>query len=365
MKFRNNFFALALVLSVSVVPGQTADNLDFDLFIEDVELRPGVTVDIHLSVFVNEENPCRKRTSFAIPGLVHTAATWEPFVKALFEGVSEEDDDDAVCRVVAVDLPGHGESSLPTGDLLFGDLLLDDYVTALITTLERLRADFNIRPRTIMAHSQGGLLVQMVQQRLIDQGTNLRRAFKIRKAVLISSVAPVETPFFLAESGLAAQILSPFLVVDNSSLGLHFSIPAENWRLIFFTNFAAPLQEAGLVPGAPTAAEIQANGWNARAPLLASLQLIGATPLVRPTVDAGIFAGGNDDENGGTELNVITYDNDILILSQENQALYEYLTGDVTLSGLVVITDPNAVHDLQLSDPNLLLTVIAERVDLF
>lgn len=254
MKFRNNFLALALVLSVSVVRGQTADNLDFDLFIEDVELRPGVTVDIHLSVFVNEENPCRKRTIFAIPGLVHTAATWKPFVKALFEGVSEEDEDGAVCRVVAVDLPGHGESSLPFDNLPFGDLLLDDYVTALIITLERLPADFNIRPRTVMAHSQGGLLLQMVQQRLIDQGTNLRRAFKIRKAVLISSVAPVGIPFVLAESGLAAQILGPFMVVDDPLLGSHFFISPEAWRLLFFTSFAAPLQDAGLVPGAPTAA---------------------------------------------------------------------------------------------------------------
>jgi hypothetical protein len=52
---------------------------------------------------------------------------------------SDEDGGERVSRYIAVDLPGHGESP-PRVCALFGELMLADYVAALLGTLDRLKA---------------------------------------------------------------------------------------------------------------------------------------------------------------------------------------------------------------------------------
>jgi len=49
---------------------------DYAIVLDDVVLRPGVTVDLHLQVFVNDRTPCVGRTILAVPGFAHTAATF-------------------------------------------------------------------------------------------------------------------------------------------------------------------------------------------------------------------------------------------------------------------------------------------------
>lgn len=72
-------------------------------------------------------------------------------------------------------------------------------MTALLATLDGLRGE-GIRVRTLIGHSQGGLLIQMAQQRLIDEGSDLRQRFRIRKAILLASVGSAEIPWFFVES---------------------------------------------------------------------------------------------------------------------------------------------------------------------
>ncbi len=333
----------SLLILASAASASPLPNTDYDIQIPGIELRPGVEVDIHVKVFVNEDVPCR-RTLFAVHGFVHTAATWGPFAEALFDdnNHSSRATRPVACRVAAIDLPGRGGSSLPT-NLAYGDLVLDDHVSAVLGTLDALR-DQGVRPRKIVGHSQGGLVTQMAQQRLIDQGTDLRSRFQIRGAVLLASVGSAEIPWFFVDSGAGGQLIAQFLAVDPV-LGAVISIPDAVFPGLFFTDLMGVP-----APGTPSPAEVTALGYNAPEPLLATLNLVGAAPFVRPSIAAGIFSPRHR-----TRLAVATYDQDILIRPEENAMLYEHLTGDADLSRLVAITGPGTVHDLHLADPAGLL----------
>ena len=76
-------------------------------------------------------------------------ATWQPFAEALFEGRP------SLCRVAAINLPGRGGSTLPSG-LAFGDLLLDDHVSAILSVLEALDAEGSHGARIQLAGTSAG-----------------------------------------------------------------------------------------------------------------------------------------------------------------------------------------------------------------
>lgn len=109
--------------------------------------------------------------------------------------------------------------------------------------------------------------------------------------------------------------------------------------------------------GTPTPAEVTALGYNAPEPLCSTLQLVGAPPLARPTVDAGIFSPARR-----TRLFVATFEQDILIRPEENALLYEHLTGDAGLNLLAVVGGPETVHDLYVAGPVRLLVDVAGTI---
>ena len=317
---------------------------DLDLTLQDVMLRPGVSVDLHVKVFVDENRRATSctasKTALAVAGFAHTAATWEPFAEALFEAHPR-----TVCRLVALDLPAHGASALPTGGLLFGDLTLDDYATALLGALGRL-AEHGIEPRSLIGHSQGGMLIQMAQQRLAEQERTLRDAFGIREVVLLAPTLPKGLPWAFADNGTASSILAQFLVLGDPALGTHFRIPNAVWPAVFFSNL-----HGQVASGAPTDADVAARGFNAPEPLLSALQLVGAPPFgQRPTIDAGIFSGRH-----GSQLAVIGFEHDQLVRPEEAAALFEYLTAGRNGRKFAVVSGQDAVHDLYISDPAALL----------
>ena len=345
MTTRLGILVVLLLLSLPrIAAADRPGRAGFDIVLEDVALRPGVTVDIHLEVFVNPRHRCHGKVALAVPGLASTAATWGPFAEAVFADVSGQ----RVCRIAAVDFPGHGSSGLPAG-LVFSDLLLEDYVAVVLASLERLPA-FGLRPQVLVGHSQGGLLIQMAQQALTTGGTNLRRAFGIEQAVLLAPVGPREIPWAFVESGAATGLLAQFLTFDPA-LGVHLRIPDEVWPSFSFTNHAGVV-----VPGAPTPAEVAANGYNGPEPLLGALELIGAPPLARPSIDAGIFA-----RHARTSLLVVSFEHDIFMSLGEEAALYEHLTGDRRRTGLVEVLGPDAVHAMVISDPAAVLDAITRE----
>jgi len=305
-----------------------------------------VTSDIHATVYVNQ-NFCWGGTILAIHGFAHTGATWEPLADAMFTDPLTRH---GACRIVAVDLPGHGQSSLPTG-MAYGDLTVDDYVTGTLGSLDALKG-LGIRPRSILGHSMGGLVMEMMQERLLTQGKSLRSRYGIVSAVGLSPSTPAPLPWAFADSGAAVQILGPMFAVDGSR-GATFSMDSSTWRAIFFTGTTGEL-----AADAPSAEEIDARGWNSPEALFAGLQLVGAPPIPsRGFVSAGAFAPSK-----GTVFTLIHLGEDVFVLESEDLAAYQYLSGVPSGALFITVDEPEAVHDMHVSNPGLLIDSIAGQI---
>lgn len=345
-----SMFVGALVLGPTASSAKAPPTTDYEIMVRDIALRPGVSVDVRVFVFVNEKHPCRGRTHFAIHGGLHTAAVWGPLAEALFV---DNPAGPVACRVAAIDLIGRGGSGLPTGTTL-GEMLLDDQVTAILATLEALveGEKGGMKIRTILAQSQGALLVQMAQQRLVDRGSSLREEYGVRKAIMLTPAAPAAVPWFLADGPQAAFIVSLFTVVNPPPLGDLVAFDDLSWISFNFTTFCC-----GVAATAPTPAEVAAAGYNSPEPLQSSLQIAGLPPQTRPQVDAGVFG-----PTSGTELYVVGFSEDTTILFSETMMTYIHLTGDQQLERFVLVADPEAVHATHISDPVLLLEATAPTI---
>ena len=267
-----------------------------------IELRPGITADLHATVFVNQPHRCNGNVALAIHGLLHTAATWEPLVDIALRGQSRRPQD---VPVVALDMPGRGGSvvhDLPW----FGAVTLDDYVAAALGALGKLNR-LNIRPSVVFGHSLGGLIVQLMQQRLIAQGTDLRRAFGVKDVVLLAPATPRQVPTWAFDSGMLNQIMGQLVEVDPEAGTARISDSAWAW-LFFAPNPADPLL---VVPGAPTPADVTARHYNSPEPLA----FLGVF-MNRPGVDAGIFGTGH-----GTALTVVSLEYDCPAARRSERAL--------------------------------------------
>jgi pimeloyl-ACP methyl ester carboxylesterase len=321
-----------------------ASHEDFQVIVEGVEIWPGVEVDLQVTVFVNQGVPCQspQRSVLAIHGLTHTAASWQPFAEQLFE----KHQGPATCRVVAIDLPGRAGSGVPDvpGAPQYGDMLLDDFVTVLLHAMDRLPA-LGLRSTSLVAHSQGALLVQMAQQRLLGSGATLRSEHGITRALFLAASPPAGLPWFFAS--IAFGFFEPFVLFDPQ-LGLVIAIPDPVWPFFYFTNLAGTP-----VSSFPSPAEVAA--YNAIEPTASSAQLIGAFGIPRPLVAPGTFAGPY-----GTELFMVVGEQDLLINWQENAALYGFLTGDTEQERFVVALGPEAVHGLHISDPAAIVAALGE-----
>ncbi|PCC74073.1 Pimeloyl-ACP methyl ester carboxylesterase [Nannocystis exedens] len=307
----------------------------------DIELRPGVTVDLFVNLYGElDAASASKSCQFAVHGGVFAAASWRPYAEALGEGAC----------VLAADMPVRGNSGTPEG-ALFGELDLFDYVTALERVLDRLNAR-GIRPRTILGHSMGGTLVQMLQQRLVDDCTSLRERYGIRDAILVASDLPAEVPWLLGDSGDLSGLIEAF-AVDEPGLGELFEIPVALWPAFYFTD-----RNDNVVPGALTPAQIEAGGFNALGePLRAIHQLNGTGPFTaRPSAAAGLF-------EKGTRLRAIAYEEDIYVQLGESETLYRHLTGDDSSRCFVPVLGPDTVHVLQFSAAERLVDAIAASDD--
>jgi pimeloyl-ACP methyl ester carboxylesterase len=319
---------------------------DGALAFADVPLRPGVAVDLRATVFVDETrdpSSCgAEKTALAVYGFAHTAATWAPLAEAMFAESSS-----GICRVVALDLPGHGGSGLPEGALAFGDLLLHDYATAVLGALDALAAQ-GIAPRAVVAHSQGTMVVQIAQDRLVAAGSNLRKAYGVQEVALLAPTMPSGLGWAFADNGTAAGLLGG-LITGDATRGLHVAIPDFLWPILFFSDLGGTT-----IAGAPTAADVASLGYNGYEPLASALQLVGAPPFPgRAAVARGVFAGVQ-----GTQLTVVAFEQDQLVRPAEADALFSHLTADRNGHKFFVVTGPRSVHDMFVSDPAELLAQV-------
>ena len=303
-----------------------------------VDVRRGVTADIHVRVFVDETRACAGPALLAVHGLSHTAATWEPFAEALFAAGGP-------CRVYAIDLPGHGGSSLPRG-ARFGDLVLEDYTTAVLQTLQRLQRE-GAAVRAVIGHSMGGLLIQQAQARLRGAGADLA-AHGVADAVLIASTAPSEVVAMqcgVRSGGGPALRPGSYLRADLTR-GLHVAIPDDTWRTLFFSDRAG-----ALVAAAPELAEVAA--YNAIEPLPVAASVLGV-PFTRPSIAAGAFTGT------GVSLTVAAFEQDPFGTEAVQRCLLDHLAG--AGRDLVVVRGPESVHDAYVAVPDDVVAALADAL---
>jgi pimeloyl-ACP methyl ester carboxylesterase len=200
-----------------------------------------------------------------------------------------------------------------------------------------------------MSHSLGGLVTQIVQQKLVDQGTSLREAFGVKRAVMLAPALPQEIPSAIGNDPAFIAFLAAFITFDPA-LGTYLLVPDALFPVVIFSR-----PDHTLASNAPTPEEVTAHGYNGPESFAAMSQLVGIPPVERPDIDPAIFSHGL-----GTRLDLVTFENDTLIRPEEGSALYTYLTGDSELSRFTLVEGDDAVHGLPISDPEAVLDAMDE-----
>jgi pimeloyl-ACP methyl ester carboxylesterase len=306
-----------------------------------VKLRKTGSATIHASVYSNPRSFSRT-TVLAVHGLSETGFTFEPLAKAMF---ADRFLGAAVRRVVAIDMPGHGDSTFPAGlpnEARFGDLMIEDNVDVVLQSIDALRQK-GLGASVLMGHSMGGLEVQASQEALLAGGSSLR-AHGISAVVLLAPVPPHGRPWTPA-----AADVTPFLVNDPT-LGTYLQLTPEAFVFQAFST------KAGTVaPNAPTPAEVKAGRYVGPEPITTLLELVeqpiplpdGTTTVIpRPTVRAGAFGPRN-----GTLATVVSFSEDVLVPAADLKDLYEHLTGDTRDRLYRPVVAADAVHATYISNP--------------
>ncbi len=319
-----------------------------DVFLDGVELRPGVTANIHLRILSNPRGDRGRRAIVAVHGASSTASSLVALGETVLASSNDKDGGERVGRYIAVDLPGHGESPPPVG-ALFGELSLADYVAALLGTLDRLKSR-EIETTTLIGHSMGGAVVLLTQQSLVSRGSSLKDAYGVKHVVGLAPAAwPPGVPCALRDNPGFGASLAPFQVV-SPVLGPALEVTPEA-----YLGLAWSRPDGSFASNAPPPAEVAARGWVAPESLTAVGGVIGVpTPL-----DTGIFGS-----HLGTRFDMVSFQNDTLVPAAENEVLYRHLTGESPEGVWMRVDGANAVHGLPISDPAGMLAALEGRVKL-
>ncbi len=296
---------------------------------------PGTYVDVQTDVLDNP-TPGPGRTILMVHGLVHTGNSFRPLANELF---CHPPAGGRIKRILLLNMPGRGGSGLPYGPnaVPYGDLTLENYTAVLIQALINYNY-YNIAPSVVIAHSMGGLVVQMSQEALIQNGSSLKN-LGVNKVTLLGSSSPGNLPDPFLEDGNGLFLLSLYTVQDPIR-GNIASVDPGSFLTFFFTTDL----NNSFVPGTPSLSDVVNLGYKADEAYGASLQTLGTANL-RPTIRANAF------RNKGTTIRVVFGAMDPFNSLPRQQALYKLLTGDSTYSGVKIIDTPDSVHDQHMSNP--------------
>ena len=359
MKTLTKSILTTALLLCTVLFMNAQSSMDYNILIEDIEFQPGVTNDINVNVYVNENatNWANQGKIFAVEGMAHTANCLKPLAEELFLYPSQME----INEFYAIDMPGRGGSGLPEGeDFLLEDMYIEDYLAVIQGAIAYLNDELNIYPNTIMGHSLGGLEVILLQQKLIDEGSNLRKMYKFKNAVLLAPGIPAPLDWAYINGG-GSGALYDYIDYFTPEYGTVLNMPFYVWPFAFFTNtccYFAP----SMVPGAPTPAEVLANGYASIEPAPLLLQISGS-PIPpglpypykpRCEADPNIFKPKN-----GVQLSIVSDEFDKMMAPSEEIALYEYLTGDNKHKRLFEVTGDETCHDTHISDPHAYAELLA------
>ena len=331
-------------------------SMDYNILINDIEFQPGVTIDINVNVYVNENaiNWANHGQIFAIEGMIHTANCWQPFAEELFVNSPQGVD---INEFFAIDMPGRGGSGLPEGgSFLLDQMYLVDYVTVISAVLDHLNNELGVYPNTIMGHSMGGMEVFMLQNKLINEGTNLRKEFKIKNAILLAPGIPAPLDWAFLTNGGSTGLLPYAEYIPG--LGTVLNVPYYVWPFVFFTNTCG-VNPPNMVQGAPTPAEVLANGYCSMEPGPLLFELSGMEPpppypyKPRVSADPELFT-----PNHGVQLTIIAEECDKMMFPEEEEALYEYFTNDTQHKRFFLVEGDHTCHDTHISDPHAVVELL-------
>lgn len=288
------------------------------------------------------------RNVFLIHGFAHSANFLKPLMATILNDPRYHNQ---VKRIFALDLPGHSQSTWPAGCWKYMALSMDDYVFISQEVLRNLTGPLGYGTIDIIGgHSMGGMVVQMMEQDLIDQGTSLFAEFGTEGVMLIAAAPPEQVFWKYAQSCFGdawGGWLSPmfFDILPNLridlQLGFYVEAPYSEYIRLFFTNMSGEV-----VPGAPTSEEL--DQFKSKEPFIAGIQLAGMdNDVARPYIDGGIFAG--------YRLGTVSYEQDILLRVDEENALHTYLGGQTEGFTRGQVLGQYAVHDGLYSMPESVL----------
>lgn len=300
------------------------------------------TANINLVVFENP-NVTAGATILDVHGLGSTGRVFDPLTQALY---NDAEQGARVKRVITLDFVGHGGSSFPTGlpsDKNFGSLTLDDNVSVILQVMDALRAK-SMGPQLVVGHSMGALALTAAQEKLLAQGSSFAKL----GVTYVLAIAPIPShgrPWTQPASAKPDQ-LTKYVVVDKEK-GIYLSLPPDAWIQASFVD-----TKGKLAAGAPTAQQAVAAGYIGIEPVVTLLQLTeqtipgGPPKMDRPTVRANAFSADN-----GTKFAVVSFSEDQLVQPADVRNYYEYLTGDTAGARFLAVTQPDAVHNMTISNP--------------
>lgn len=361
---------LALLVSTSLLSAQ--EDMDYQILIENIEFQPGVTIDINVNVYVNENatNNANHGKIFAVEGMAHTANCLKPLAEELFLNSPATE----INEFFAIDMPGRGGSGVPVGlnslglPFLLDQMYIEDYLAVIEASLAYLNDELNIKPTTIMGHSLGGMEVVLLQNKLLEEGSSLRKKYQIKNAVLLAPGIPAPLDWAYVNGGGSGAL---FAYVDyfTPEYGTILNIPDIAWPYPFFSNTGL-YPFPSMVPGAPTAEEVIENGYNGIEPAPLLLQISG-TPIPeglpyppgmlpypfkeRPSVPSHIFR-----PNHGVQLTIVCDEYDRMMTPDEEMILYEYLTGDLKHKKFFEVLGDETCHDTHISDPQAIVELLTD-----
>lgn len=320
-----------------------------------INIRNNVSVEIGATIISKSQHGKKGNSMLVLNGTGQTAKTFTTLAESVIAS------DANVSTMILLDYPGHGNSGTPVGGgVKFGDLTMDDYVTALLASLDRLD-DLHIKPNALMGHSLGAEIIQMAQTRLANNGDTLRHKFGIKAAVFLVPDIPSPLSWAAIDAG-AADPLAAIFVRNDQALGDVFdllTIPGgmNTWMGLFYANRTGTIVSGGLTPS-----QAVENGFVAFEPGTMVKQLIGLPDApggarkARPTISSNIFSNSK-----GTTVGVVSQEQDgLYIFPVEHKAVYEFITGDYTDELFFALTGTNSVHNAHTITPGIYNNVIKQ-----
>jgi pimeloyl-ACP methyl ester carboxylesterase len=330
-------FISAFILSTLLVSSASAESK----FCFQAEMLGGSS-EVCADVYENPNAVRLGKTILGVHGFTEAAKSWAPLVQAMFNDKVQKR---TVKRFIALDLPGRGNSPMPVGlpGGVYGDLYDEDFIDVIIQTIDALKRA-GIGPQVLMGHSMGGLAVQGVQEELLSRGSSLA-ARGVFQAVLLGALP--------ANGAVWHQIPFPDFVLW---LFMQGEPDGPYGQYIFFP---PPAAQTG--PGFTTLSGELAENTPPVEEIVVGTEPINCTMQVNATPDYPARPYAREHAfsiEKGTLLMVVAFSQDAFVIPDDEQALYNYLTGYPTNYFYRYIDTPQAVHNMYITEPDKVAEVL-------